>query len=130
MKKLLLVDDDPNIRLVARMSLEEDWEVVEASGGKEALELAQTEKPDIILLDMMMPEMDGITVLRELREQKQFAYMPIIFLTAKVQIDEVQRYLALGASSVIVKPFDPMTLPDQVKEVVEKHKQLNWTSNP
>jgi CheY-like chemotaxis protein len=131
MDKLLLIDDDPNVRLVARMSLEEDWEIIEASSGKEALELANREEPNVILLDMMMPEMDGITVLRELRGLRKCAYIPIIFLTAKVQIDEVQSYLAMGATSVIVKPFDPLTLSDQVRQAIKQQKQLlDWTRRP
>jgi CheY-like chemotaxis protein len=118
MNKLLLVDDDANIRLLARMSLEDNWDVVEASSGAEALENAVKEKPDIILLDMMMPEMDGITVLAKLRELGEFAQTPIIFITAKVQAAEIETYLALGATGVIVKPFDPLKLSDEITHIV------------
>ena len=113
-KKLLLVDDDDNIRFLADMSLEDTWDVVCASSGKKALAIAREERPDVILLDMMMPEMDGETTMRLLREIDGFDKLPIIFMTAKVQNHEVDHYLKIGAAGVIVKPFDPMKISEQI----------------
>ena len=119
-RKILLVDDDDHIRLVARLTASKvgNWDVVVASGGGEALEKARGEAPDLIILDVMMPEMDGPTTLRKLREEPATAGIPVIFLTAKVQDHEVEGYLELGAVGVIRKPFDPMELPNQIRRIV------------
>jgi two-component system, OmpR family, response regulator len=120
-EKVLLVDDEPDIRAVAKIALGAvgGWQVVVCESGTEAIAQAAAEAPDIILLDVMMPEMDGPTTFKKLREQASTASIPIIFLTAKVQPQEIQAYLDLGAVGVINKPFDPMTLATQVKGVVE-----------
>ncbi|HZI11668.1 MAG TPA: response regulator, partial [Myxococcus sp.] len=89
-----------------------------ASSGAEALEKAAAEKPDLILLDVMMPVMDGPTTFAKLRAQEATAHTPIIFMTAKIQKQEVARYLELGALGVIGKPFDPMTLPQEIRKLV------------
>ncbi len=114
--KVLLVDDDPNIVLIATIGLEDrpNWTVVTANSGSEAVQKAVSEKPDIILLDMMMPGMDGITAFKKIKEIESCKNIPIIFMTAKVQRDEVAAYLDLGAAGVVMKPFDPMKLSDQV----------------
>ena len=119
--KILMVDDEPDIRRIGQMSLKAvgKWAVVLASSGAEALELAEAEKPDAILLDVMMPGMDGPETLNQLRARPSTASIPVIFMTAKVQKHEVERYLSLGAAGVINKPFDPMTLPDQVRRIVD-----------
>ncbi len=119
--KVLLVDDDDDIRTIGEMALHDvgGLDVVLASGGEEALLLARTEQPDVILLDVMMPQMDGLTTLRRLRQQPSTAKLPVVFVTAKVQHHEVQRYLELGAIGVIRKPFDPMGLPDELRAIVE-----------
>ena len=119
-RKVLLVDDEPDIRRIAQLSLQRvgRWEVVLASRGAEALELAAREQPDVILLDVMMPVDDGPTTLARLREQPSTAAIPVIFMTAKVLQHEVQRLLELGAAGVIPKPFDPMTLPADVRRVL------------
>lgn len=118
--KVLLVDDDTNIRMVAVMGLEDemDWEIQEASSGQEAIQLASEQKPDLILLDMMMPGMDGISTFGKLRELDTVKDTPIIFMTAKVQPEEIESYKSLGARGVIIKPFDPITLAQEIHEIL------------
>jgi CheY-like chemotaxis protein len=89
-----------------------------ASSGVEAVTKAASERPDIILLDVQMPGLDGPTTFSRLRAQEATATMPIIFMTAKIQKQEVARYLELGALGVISKPFDPMTLPSEIKKLL------------
>ena len=117
----MLVDDEDDIRMVGEISLSSvgRWETVLASSGREAIQLARSEKPDIILLDVMMPILDGPATLKAIRSDETTANIPIIFVTAKVQREEVERYRALGAVGVIAKPFDPMTLPDEVRALVK-----------
>lgn len=121
-KRVLIVDDDDDIRTVSEMALKfvGKLEVVAASNGAEAVRLASEQEPDLILLDMMMPGMDGVETFKVLRAQPSTAAIPIIFMTAKVQTHEVAEYLKLGAAGVITKPFDPMTLADQVREMAAK----------
>lgn len=121
-EKVLLVDDEPDIRAVANIALGAvgGWQVVLCESGSQTLERAATELPDLILLDVMMPEMDGPATFKKLREQEATAAIPIIFLTAKVQPQEIQEYLDLGAIGVINKPFDPMSLADQIRAVFAK----------
>ena len=118
-KKLLLVDDDESIRFVAGLSLEDAWEVLTASSGQEALELAIKERPDVILLDMMMPGMNGATTMEHLRKIEGLRDVPIIFMTAKVQTHEVDDYQRLGAAGVIAKPFDPMKISEQIRQLIK-----------
>lgn len=114
------MDDDTNIRMVAVMGLEDemDWEIQEASSGQEAIQLASIQKPDLILLDMMMPDMDGITTFGKLRELDTAKDTPIIFMTAKVQPQEIESYKVLGARGVIIKPFDPITLAQEIQDIL------------
>jgi two-component system, OmpR family, response regulator len=118
-RKVLMVDDEPDIRRVGQMSLElvGDLRVLLAESGAEALELARRELPDVILLDVMMPQLDGPATLLLLKADAATAQIPVIFLTAKVQKNEVERYLAQGAHGVIFKPFDPMTLPQEIRRL-------------
>ena len=120
-EKIMMVDDEPHIRRIGELSLRGvgKWSVVLAGSGPEALELAKKEKPDVILLDVMMPGMDGPATLAKLREAEETATIPVIFLTAKAQRHEVERYRMLGAAGVLTKPFDPMTLPDEVRSILE-----------
>jgi CheY-like chemotaxis protein len=117
MARILYVDDDPHIRLVATLSLqmEPSFEVRECASGAEALGAAAEWQPDLILLDVMMPGMDGPEALRKLREADSTASIPVIFITARVQPREVQQLIDLGARGVIPKPFDPLELAGQVK---------------
>ncbi|NVJ20301.1 MULTISPECIES: response regulator [Myxococcus] len=120
LRKVMLVDDEEDIRAIGKLSLSRvgGWVTVLAASGNEALTKAAEEQPDLILLDVMMPGMDGPTTFNRLREQDATARTPIIFMTAKVQKQEVARYLELGAVGVIGKPFDPMTLPKEIRKLV------------
>lgn len=115
------VDDEPDIREVAAMALELDSDLVltsVASGAEALARLAEGSRPDVMLLDVMMPIMDGPGVLARLREIEAMAATPVIFMTARAQSDEVERLKALGAVGVIVKPFDPMTLARQLRDIL------------
>lgn len=120
-RKVMMVDDEPHIRRIGELSLRGvgQWQVVLAGSGKEAVELAAAETPDAILLDVMMPGMDGPATLAALRENEKTRGIPVIFLTAKAQRHEVERYRSLGAAGVLTKPFDPMTLPAEVRAILE-----------
>ena len=118
MQKLLLVDDDPHIRQIAQISLEDDFAVTLASSGAEALELSEREQPDVILLDMMMPGMDGITTLAKLKERPSTADIPVIFLTAKVQSQDLENYKKMQVVGILSKPFEPMTLPEEIRRIL------------
>ena len=122
LERILYVEDEPDIQAVAKLALEMvgGYQVMICSGGQEALDRVGGFMPDLILLDVMMPGMDGPTTLQNLRADPTAAVIPVIFLTAKVQPSEVEQYLALGALSVIAKPFDPMTLAAQVAACWER----------
>lgn len=117
--RILLVEDDPDIQTVARLGLKVvgGFTVEICSSGKEAIQAAPTFAPDLILLDVMMPGMDGMTTLKALRELPQILTTPVIFLTAKVQTHEVAYYKQLGVWDVIAKPFDPMTLSANLNRI-------------
>ncbi len=122
--KILYVEDDLDIQTVAQIALEMvgGFTLRICSSGREALEPASVEfAPDLILLDVMMPEMDGPTTLARLREYPQLAKTPVIFMTAKVQASEVTHYKSIGAIGVIAKPFDPMQLAQQVRQLWATH---------
>ena len=117
-RRVLLVDDDADIRAVARLSLERigGWEVVEADGGEAALAALPREGPfDAVLLDVMMPGLDGPATLERLRGGPLPPQVPIVFRTAKSQRAERERLLALGAAGAIAKPFDPLILPAELE---------------
>ncbi len=122
---VLLVDDEPHIRRIGELSLKGvgKWKPLLASSGAEAVELAERELPDLILLDVMMPGMDGPATLLQLRASEATARIPVIFMTAKVQKHEVEKYLAAGAVGVIPKPFDPMALPAQILQILSNSKE-------
>jgi CheY-like chemotaxis protein len=117
--KVLLVDDEPDIRRIGELSLRRvgGWDVAMAANGADAVALVASFRPDVILLDVMMPSMDGPQTLAALRRVPEGADVPIIFVTAKVQRDEVARLLGLGAIGVVSKPFDPMTLPEEIRRI-------------
>lgn len=119
LERIVYVEDDIDIQAVARMALEVvgGFTVGIFSSGQEAIEGVAAFSPDIILLDVMMPGMNGPEVLKKLREQPLLKEIPVIFMTAKVQSKEVDFYKSLGALDVIAKPFDPMLLPDQLKSI-------------
>lgn len=118
---LMHVDDEPDIREVTAFALELDSDIVVASYASGAEALAELEggvRPDVVLLDVMMPFLDGPGVLARLRGLEGLEQAPVIFMTARVQSDEVERLKRLGAIGVIVKPFDPMTLARQVRDLL------------
>ena len=117
--RILYVEDESDIQAIARLALEQigGFTVEICSSGRKAIEVAPEFAPDLILLDVMMPEMDGITTFKALREIPQTAVTPVIFLTAKVQKQEIERYKELGVADVIPKPFDPMALAATVNSI-------------
>ena len=119
LQRILMVDDDSDIRTVAELSLTAvgGFTVKMCGSGIEALEWAPAFGPDLILLDVMMPGMDGPSTLKRLREIPALAQTPVIFMTAKVQPQEVAQLKASGALAVIAKPFDPMALPDSLQRI-------------
>ncbi len=119
MLNVLHVDDEPDIREVAAFALEMDSEIKvrSAPSGREALEVLQSDaQVDVVLLDVMMPELDGPGTLEQLRLLPGHADTPVIFMTARAQSNELDRFLSLGAIAVIIKPFDPMTLGQQLRD--------------
>ena len=119
-RKILIVDDEADIREVAAMSLETvcGWDVLKARSGAEGIQIAQQDHPDVILLDVMMPDMDGPKTLQALRADTNVSSIPVIFLTAKVQSSDRQRFAQMGVSAVLSKPFDPMLLGEQIAEAL------------
>lgn len=119
LKRILYVEDEPDIQAVAKLALEVvgGFELRVCSTGEEAIACAVSFDPDLFLLDVMMPGLDGPDTLKGLRELSVMADVPCIFMTAKVQPNEVAEYKGLGALDVIAKPFDPMTLSDKIKEI-------------
>lgn len=119
LKRVLMVEDEPDIRAVAELALEAigGFELTACSSGQQALEVIAECHPQLILLDVMMPGMDGPATLKAIRCLPEYAATPAVFMTAKVQSDEVDSYLAQGAAGVIPKPFDPLTLADQIKDI-------------
>lgn len=119
LKKILYVEDDPHIQRIAQLALQKvgGFDVCICSSGRQALAEAPVFMPDLILLDIMLPEMDGLTIQAELKRNETVADIPVVFMTARVQTDEVQEYRRRGALGVIFKPFDPMTLANQLREL-------------
>jgi CheY-like chemotaxis protein len=122
LSRILMVEDEPEIQMVARISLEAvgGFQVEMCSSGLEALERVGSVAPDLILMDVMMPGMDGPTTLQALRANPATSGYPIIFMTAKVQSHEISKYIDLGALGVIAKPFDPMSLASSVRTIWEQ----------
>ena len=120
-KKILFIDDEEDIQTLARFCLEfeTDWELITASNGQEGIAMAEAEQPDAILLDVMMPDLDGLQTLEKLRENPQTQHIPAIFLTAKVQASDRRRFYAAGAVGVINKPFDSLSLASQIAGFLE-----------
>jgi two-component system OmpR family response regulator len=119
LQRVLYVEDDADIRTIAVLALEAvgGLTVRACASGAEALEAAAAFTPDLLLLDVMMPGMDGPTTLARLREQPGTAGTPVVFMTAKVQASEIEHYKSLGALGVITKPFDPMGLATLVQDL-------------
>lgn len=118
-KRILVIDDDDDVREVAALALETagEYEIYTAENGRAGLAQALRTRPDLILLDVMMPELDGPATFRLLRQSETTSAIPVIFLTAKVQPADRRNLTALGANGLIAKPFDPLLLADQVSEI-------------
>ncbi len=115
-KRILVIDDEDHIREVTQMSLETmgGWDVTTASSGVEGIASAAVERPDAILLDVMMPDMDGPTTFQRLRSDPTTRDIPVVLLTAKVQPADRHRFEALGVNGILTKPFDPLSLADEI----------------
>lgn len=122
-KRILVVDNEQYIQEVAKVCLETvaGWEVSIASSGQECLSKAEREQPDAILLDVMMPDMDGLTTFQKLQENAATQSIPVILLTAKIQASDRRRYAQMGLTAAIAKPFNPLELAAQVAAA------LSWT---
>jgi CheY-like chemotaxis protein len=120
MRRILIIDDEDDIREVAALTLEATagWDILTANGGAEGIRVASESKPDAILMDVMMPGMDGPTTFRQMQLDPELASIPVLLLTAKVQGVDQRRFAGLGVAAVLFKPFDPLTLASQVSEVL------------
>jgi CheY-like chemotaxis protein len=119
-KRILVIDNEQYIQEVAQICLETTvgWDVLTAGSGREGLLKAQTEQPDAILLDVMMPDMDGVTTFEKLQANPATQDIPVILLTAKVQASDRRRYAKLGMKAAIAKPFNPLELASQVAQAL------------
>jgi CheY-like chemotaxis protein len=126
MRRILIIDDEDDIREVAALSLEATagWQVLTANSGAKGIEVAVAEQPDAILMDVMMPGVDGPTTFREMQQIPSIAHIPVLLLTAKVQGVDKRRFAGLGVTAILFKPFDPLTLAEQISEA------LHWNGAP
>jgi CheY-like chemotaxis protein len=120
MRRILIIDDEDDIREVAALSLEATagWQIFTASSGLEGISMASTEQPDAILMDVMMPGVDGPATFRRMQEDSTVAHIPVLLLTAKVQGVDQRRFASLGVTGILFKPFDPLTLAQQISEML------------
>jgi CheY-like chemotaxis protein len=116
LKRILLIDDEEDIRTLACLclELETDWKIMVAANGEAGIKIAETQQPEAILLDAMMPGLDGLQTLAKLQVNPKTKHIPAIFVTAKVQASDRQQFYAAGARGVITKPFDCLTLASQI----------------
>lgn len=123
LKKILYAEDESDIKEIAKISLENigGYEVGYCANGKEAIRLLNSFNPDLFLIDVMMPEMDGLMTLQEIRKLPEHKEKPIIFMTAKTQPNEIENYKTMGAFDVIIKPFDPMKLSDVLNKIWQNY---------
>jgi CheY-like chemotaxis protein len=126
MRRILIIDDEEDIREVAALSLEATagWQILTASSGAKGIEIAIAEQPDAILMDVMMPGVDGPTTFRHMQQNPEIANIPVLLLTAKVQGVDQRRFAGLGVAAILFKPFDPLTLAGQISEI------LGWNELP
>ncbi len=125
MRSVLIIDDEDDIREVAALSLEATagWKILTASSGSEGIEVAVAHQPDAILMDVMMPGVDGPTTYRIMKENPAISHIPVLLLTAKVQGVDKRRFADLGVAAILFKPFDPLTLAEQIAEA------LHWSDD-
>lgn len=123
--RLLAVDDDPVILNLLKVNFEIDgFDVITAGDGQEALETAQAEKPDVVLLDIMMPKMSGLEVTQALKSDPETKRIPIMLLSAKAQEADVEVGMKMGADAYVTKPFDPIELVQRVHDLVRARKRI------
>jgi len=122
LQRITYVEDEPHIREIVQLALEElgGFKLHVCESGIEALDTVPVFHPDLVLLDVMMPQMNGVQTLQSLRKIPELADTPIIFVTAKAQKHEIQQYRSLGAADVIPKPFDPVSLPTEIRTIWER----------
>ena len=121
-KNILIIDDEEDVKEIAQMGLEmaADWHVITASTGKEGLQLAQHQQPEVILLDLMMPEWDGKETLKQLKANSKTNHIPVILMTAKTQSAIAPELTTLNLTGVITKPFRPLELPEQINNILNQ----------
>ncbi|MGD1950221.1 MAG: response regulator [Leptolyngbyaceae cyanobacterium] len=121
MKHILIIDDEDDIRDVAQVALETigGWRVSTASNGPDGLAQIQLDPPDAVLLDVMMPDVDGVDVFKQIQQNPQTQHLPVLLMTAKTQATDQQRFLKLGVMGIITKPFKAMLLADQIAKILE-----------
>ncbi|MEM8675613.1 MAG: response regulator [Cyanobacteria bacterium P01_G01_bin.67] len=126
-KSILIIDDESDVKEIAQMGLEmaADWQVITASTGKIGLDLAASQQPEVILLDLMMPEWDGKETLKHLKSNQVTAIIPVILMTAKTQSAIASELLDLDLAGVITKPFRPLELPEQINQILAQIPQVN-----
>lgn len=119
-KRILIIDDEETIQTVVQfgVKMSAGWDVLTAGSGAQGIEIAQLEKPDVILLDVMMNDMDGIATFNALQAHAETEQIPVIFLTAKAQTAEKRQFNDLGVSGVITKPFNSLNLPEQIAHIL------------
>ncbi len=123
-KRILIIDDEETIQTVVQFGIKMSagWDVLTAGSGAQGIQIAQLEKPDVILLDVMMNDMDGIATFKALQAHAKTGQIPVIFLTAKAQTGEKRQFNDLGVSGVITKPFNSLNLPEQIAHI------LHWVT--
>jgi DNA-binding response OmpR family regulator len=122
-KSVLIIDDEEDVKEIAQMGLEmaANWNVMTASSGKEGLILAQTNQPEVILLDLMMPDWDGKETLKQLKADRNTANIPVILMTAKNQSAIASELTELGLAGIITKPFRPLQLSEQIAKILSSN---------
>ena len=130
--RILIIDDEADIREVTALSLETiaGWQVILAPSGAQGIRRASLEQPDAILLDVMMPDIDGPTTYQILKQNGNTAHIPVLLLTAKVQGQDRRKLDELGAAAILSKPFDPLTLADQISEILGWERDSAYKSGP
>jgi DNA-binding response OmpR family regulator len=120
-KRILIIDDEDDVRELAKLGMEmmNGWEVLTAPSGHEGIIMAIASQPDAILLDVMMPDLDGVGTFAKLQENPDTSSIPVILLTAKAQVADQRRFTKLGVKALFLKPFDPVTLPAQISKILQ-----------
>lgn len=131
-RTVLYVDDDPDIRLIASASLTQiaGWAVLEAAGADDAMRIAKQTRPDLVVLDAVMPGLDGLATMALLRTIESMNQVPMVFVTASDSMAERKRFIAAGAAGIVSKPFDPLTLHERILEALEPDTSVGFTHTP